>query len=138
MSPDSISRLSVSRPRAHILPYHAANNGSAILPAPVSLISVVTSTPRRLPSPMNTSVATNGAFGVVPGDHRPEWRVVLGDDRGVVLDRRPHMRTTACRVDPTPCGGGEVQCSCTSPGNQVPSLDIGQHGEDIPDRAGGW
>jgi hypothetical protein len=30
------------------------------------------------------------------------------------------MVTTACRVEPTPCGAGEVQCSSTLPGNHFP------------------
>jgi hypothetical protein len=34
--------------------------------------------------------------------------------------RLPSTVTTACRVDPTPCGGGEVQCSSTFPGNYFP------------------
>ena len=35
---------------------------------------------------------------------------------------RPRMRTMACRVEPTRCGGGDVQCSSTSPGNQIPDF----------------
>ena len=30
------------------------------------------------------------------------------------------IRTTARRVEPTPYGGGDVQCSSTLPGNQSP------------------
>ena len=36
--------------------------------------------------------------------------------------RRPSIVTTAWRVEPTPCGAGEVQCSSTSPGNHFPVL----------------
>ena len=46
------------------------------------------------------------------------------------------MTTTACRVEPSPCGGGEVQCSVDVAGEpRAGVLHVGQHGEDIADRA---
>ncbi len=109
----------LASPRSHDLRYHRMKSGPRIRCAPRNVNVVVATT--RVPCSVgwNVIVVVKGAFGDVPfivARCGGSYAVVTASFATV----RPNIRITARRVEPTPWGGGEVQCSSTSAGNQRP------------------